>query len=238
MPTTADAPKSYAEVAGRRILDWTREAFHHNGITDICFIGGYRIEMVQRDYPDFTFRHNTDWQNNNIMMSLMHAADLMDQEFICCYSDCLFTPALMRGLIETPGDIVVSLDLEWRNRYGERSLHPPEDAEKAIVDSNIVRKIHRDISSGEAYGEYTGVAKFSTAGAAQLLQHFEQRKAEYAGKPYREAKVFEKAYLIHLLDDMIEQGVEIRHADSRAEYIEIDTQEDFDYARRNWPLHR
>ncbi|MGI8907765.1 MAG: sugar phosphate nucleotidyltransferase [Candidatus Sumerlaeaceae bacterium] len=238
MPTTADAPKCYAEVGGRRILDWTRDAFHQNGITDLCFIGGYRIEMVRRDYPDFTFRHNTDWPNNNIMMSLMHAADLMDEEFVCCYSDCLFTPALIRGLLDTPGGIVVSLDLEWLDRYAERSLHPPDDAEKAVVKYGQLTGIHRDIPTNEAYGEYTGVAKFSERGAQQLREHFERRKAEYAGKPFREAKVFEKAYLIHLLDDLIEQGTEIRHADSRAEYIEIDTQEDYDYAGRNWPLHK
>src|SRR5580765_5535551 len=133
MPMTADVPKCYAEVGGKRIIDWTREAFHENDLRDLCFIGGYRIELVQRDYPDFTFRHNADWQNNNIMMSLMHAADLMDGPFICSYSDCLFTPQLIRGLMDTEGDIVVSLDLQWRDRYQERSLHPPEDAEKAIA---------------------------------------------------------------------------------------------------------
>jgi phosphoenolpyruvate phosphomutase len=238
MPTTADAPKCYAEVGGKRILDWTREAFHQNGIKDICFIGGYQIDLVKRDYPDFTFRHNADWPNNNILMSLMHASDLMDQEFICCYSDCLFTPALISGLMDSPGDIVVSLDLQWLDRYAERSLHPPEDAEKAVVLNGKLTGIHRDITSDKAYGEYTGVAKFSARGAQQLREHFDRRHAEFAGKPFREAKVFEKAYLIHLFDDMIEQGVEFRHSDSRAEYIEVDTQEDFDYARRNWPLHK
>lgn len=236
MPMTADSPKCYAEVGGRRILDWTRDALHANRINEICFIGGYRIDLVQRDYPDFIFRHNEDWANNNIMMSLMYASDLMDDAFVCCYSDCLFTAALVQGLIDTPGDMVVSLDLEWRDRYAERSLHPPEDAEKAVVLSGKLTGIHRDIASEDAYGEYTGVARFSKEGAAKLREHFERRKVEFAGKAFREARLFEKSYLIHLFDDMIEQGMEFRHADSRAEYIEIDTQEDYDYARRNWPL--
>ena len=62
MPTTADAPKCYAEVHGRRLLDWALEAFRGAGITDICFIGGYQIEKVRRDYPQFTFRHNRGWE--------------------------------------------------------------------------------------------------------------------------------------------------------------------------------
>ena len=43
MPTTADAPKCFAEVEGRRILDWATDAFQTAGIEQICFIGGYEI---------------------------------------------------------------------------------------------------------------------------------------------------------------------------------------------------
>ena len=69
MPMTAEMHKCYADVQGRRILDWILAAFHANGIDDICFIGGYRIDKIRDDYPGFTFRHNDDWANNNILES-------------------------------------------------------------------------------------------------------------------------------------------------------------------------
>ena len=72
MPTTENAPKCFAEIRGKRILDWTVEALMAGGATEICFIGGYRIEAVQREYPQFTFRHNPDWESNNILVSLMY----------------------------------------------------------------------------------------------------------------------------------------------------------------------
>ena len=75
MPTTADSPKCYAEVNGKRMLDWAVAAFKDTGIDDICFIGGYLIGKVRSDYPGFTFRHNQDWPNNNILESLMHAQE-------------------------------------------------------------------------------------------------------------------------------------------------------------------
>ena len=84
MPTTADTPKCYAEVHGRRLLDWAVQAFAGAGVTDIAFIGGYQIEKVRRDYPQFTFRHNSGWEHNNILLSLMHAEALMGEGFICC----------------------------------------------------------------------------------------------------------------------------------------------------------
>ena len=234
MPTTADAPKCYAEINGKRMLDWALKALKEAGITDICFIGGYQIDKVRRDYPEFTFRHNTDWENNNILLSLMHAEDLMDEGFVCCYSDILFTADVVRGVLDHPADIALSVDTQWLDRYEHRSQHPPDDAEKVIVANGLVKRVHRGILPNDAHGEYTGIAKFTPAGAAKLREHFHQARQEFAGKPFREAVAFEKAYLILLLQRMIEAGIDIAHSDSAAEYMEVDTQEDFELARKSW----
>src|SRR5437764_1099231 len=81
-PATQDAPKCFARIRGKRILDWTLEALAAGGATEFCFIGGYRMEAVQREYPQFIFRRNEDWENNNILVSLMCAEDLMDRPFV------------------------------------------------------------------------------------------------------------------------------------------------------------
>src|SRR5580765_6219262 len=104
MPTTADTPKCYAEVHGRRLLDWALAAFASAHIKEICFIGGYQITRVQHDYPQFTFRHNAEWEQNNILASLMYAEDLMDEEFVCCYSDILFTSDVVKRVLASSGD--------------------------------------------------------------------------------------------------------------------------------------
>jgi L-glutamine-phosphate cytidylyltransferase len=234
MPTTADAPKCYAEVADKRLLDWALDAFRANGLERIAFIGGYRIDDVRRDYPQFEFRHNADWPNNNILASLFYAEDLMTEPFICCYSDILFTPQVVADLAASPADIALGVDTEWLKRYEHRLQHPSDDAEKVTAKNGEVTKIHRDISEADAHGEFIGVAKFSAAGAAQLREHYHARRREFAGRPWREAKVFEKAYFIHLLQDMVETGTRPVHVDTPGGYIEVDTQEDFDYARRYW----
>ena len=40
--------------------------------------------------------------------------------------------------------------------------------------------------------------------------------------------------LIHLLDEMIEQGVPIAHVDTPGDYREIDTHEDRELAETHW----
>ena len=234
MPTTADTPKCFAEVRGTRIIDWILQAIRENGIDEVCFIGGYRIEKVREEYKELTFRRNDDWENNNILESLMCAEDLMDRPFFCCYSDTLFTPEVLRRVLASDQDISLVVDTAWRERYVHRTEHPPDDAEKVIVANGVVTRVHREIDPGEAHGEYTGVASFSTSGAAALKDHYHRLREKYSGKPFREAAVFEKAYLIHQLQEMIEAGVRIAHVDTPGGYMEIDTQQDFELARRYW----
>jgi len=231
---TADTPKCYAEVHGGKLLDWALDAFAQAGLSDICFIGGYQIEKVRRDYPQLTFRHNPDWERNNILASLMYAEDLMSDGFVCCYSDTLFTGEVLRRVLGHPAEIVLSVDTQWLDRYQHRTQHPPDDAEKVLTHNGCVTRIHRGISPAEAYGEYTGIAKFNARAADELRQYYHEARLKFAGKPFREAITFEKAYLILLFQEMIERGVKIAHADTPGDYMEVDTQEDFDLARKYW----
>ena len=238
MPTTADAPKCFAEVGGKRILDWILDAFNAHGVDDVCFVGGYLIDQIQREYPRFTFRHNTDWEHNNILVSLMYAEDLMDEPFVVSYADILFTPEIVGKLVASDDDITLAVDTCFLERYARRSEHPVSDAEKVTIEAGVVTGVHRDIDPDEAYGEYIGVAKFSSAGAALLKQHYARCREHFAGRPFREAKVFEKAYLIHLFQEMIEHQVRMAHVDTPGDYWEIDTQQDFDHARAAWGAER
>jgi L-glutamine-phosphate cytidylyltransferase len=232
---TDTQPKCYAAVGGRRILDWTLDAFDAAGLREgKVFIGGYQIEQIRRDYPTLIFAHNADWQNNNILLSLFHAEPYMAGGFVCAYSDILFRDSVVRDALNHPGDIVLCVDTRWRDRYADRSQHPEHDAEKVIVEGDRVVRVHREIPSDDAHGEYIGVAKFSPRGAEQLREHYHRVKAAHPGRPWREAKVFEKAYLILLFQEMIEHGVPVHFVATHGDYMEIDTEEDYALANRDW----
>ncbi len=234
MPTTENAPKCFAEIQGKRILDWTVEALEAGGCTEICFVGGYRMEAVRREYPDFVFRENRDWENNNILVSLMCAEDLMDRPFVTSYSDILFTRDVVRGLVQSPEELALGVDTEWREHYRPRTQHPPHDAEKVITHNGRVERVYRTIPYDDATGEFIGVARFGAAGARQFREFYQRRKWQHWGKPYREAATFQKAYLIHMFQDMIENGIRFGHVDTPGRYREIDTQEDMNLAQTLW----
>ncbi len=234
MPLTEDDPKCFAPIAGRRIVDWNLDSLRRGGIDEIVFIGGWQIDKIRRDYPGLTFVHNDRWERNNILASLMYAREHMAGGFVCSYADILYRPSIVTRIIEHPADIVLAVDTDWRNRYQHRLAHPEDDAEKVRVAGDRVLEVNRRIAPDHAHGEYIGVAKFTAASAALLCEHYDRVTREFDGRPFREAASIEKAYLIHLFQHMIEAGVSISKVDTHGDYMEIDTNEDYELANRSW----
>jgi choline kinase len=236
MPLTAEAPKSYAPVAGKRILDWILEALAGGGIErrDVDFVGGYRIEQIRADYPEFTYFHNPDWATTNILASLFCAEAAMEHGFVCSYADILYRPQVVRDLLASSADITLAVDTDFRRRYRRRSQHPESDAEKVRANGDRITEVNRLIPAQDAAGEYIGVARFTPGGAAQLREHYHRAKARYGDGPFRGATSFRMAYLIHLLQEMLEAGVEMHRVDTNGDYYEIDTTEDYAIVQEEW----
>ena len=232
---TDEQPKPYAPIGGRRILDWLLQALGEAGVSDFVFIGGYRIDQVRGDYPHLTFCHNPDWESTNILASLMCAEDHMDGGFLVTYADILYRSSVVGRALDHPGDAVLCVDTRWRQRYADRSQHPEDDAEKVLAEGDRVLRISRGLPSSEACGEYIGVARFSAAGAAALRRHYHRVRASYNGQVWKDGTTFRQAYLIHLYEDMLEQGERFHMVTTGGEYAEVDTEEDYALANESWP---
>ncbi|HIL11413.1 MAG TPA: phosphocholine cytidylyltransferase family protein [Candidatus Latescibacteria bacterium] len=232
---TDEQPKCYAPIGGRRILDWMLEALAEAGLETPIFIGGYRIEQIKTDYPQLVYCHNADWPNNNILASLFCAEEYMADGFVCSYADILYRPAVVERALQHEGDIALCVDTDWRARYVDRSQHPEDDAEKVVAQGDRVLQVNRAIASSEASGEYIGVARFSAEGARSLQEIYHRMKVEYDGKIWKDDTPFAKAYLIHLYQEMLAAGSPFHMVATDGEYMEIDTEEDFELANERWP---
>jgi choline kinase len=235
-PETDELPKTLVQVMGRPMLDWILEALGAAGFArrDVVFVCGYAEDVIRARYPDFTFVRNADWQNNNILLSLLCAREHLGAGFVSTYADIVYEGAVVEKLVAAREPIVLGCDTEWRRRYQKRSRHPETDAEKLVADGRRVLRLSRHVPSEEASGEFIGVMKLDAGGAAELVDCFDRARAEHAGKPFREGRLFEKAYLIDLLQHMLERGVAMHREDTRGGYMEIDTQEDLALAEEWW----
>ena len=233
---TDQIPKTLVEVMGRPMLDWILDALASAGITrkEVVFVCGYAEDVVRARYPEFTFVRNADWANNNILLSLLCAREHLAGGFLSTYADIVYDGEIVQKLVASPAEITLGCDTAWRRRYIGRTQHPETDAEKLCADGTLVTQISRRIPSEQAAGEFIGVMKMSARGAAAFMAHFDARKAEYAGGPYREGRTWEKAYLIDLLQDMLEAGVPMHRVDTHGAYMEIDTVQDLSFAEGWW----
>lgn len=235
-PETDEIPKTLVQVMGRPMLDWILEALAHAGFArrDVVFVCGYAEDVVRARYPELTYVRNAEWQSNNILLSLLMAREHLADGFVSTYADIVYEGAVVEKLVGAREHIVLGCDTEWRRRYQKRSQHPETDAEKLTAKGRRVLSLSRHVPSEQATGEFIGVMKLDRAGSSELVAAFDRARAAHSGKVFREGRTFEKAYLIDLLQDMLEGGSEMFREDTRGGYMEIDTQEDLALAEEWW----
>jgi L-glutamine-phosphate cytidylyltransferase len=235
-PHTASTPKTLVEVMGRPMLDWILDALQGAGFarSDIVFISGFAEDQLMARYPDLTYVRNGDWPNNNILLSLLCARDCLEDGFVSTYSDIVYDPELVARLVQRREDIVLGCDTAWRRRYADRSQHPETDAEKLCARGDQVIEISRRIAPEHADGEFVGVMKLSRAGAAEFVAAFDQARAASGTGVFHEGRTLQRAYLIDLLQHMLELGSVMHREDTDGGYMEIDTVEDLARAAQWW----
>jgi choline kinase len=241
---TDEIPKALVPVMGRPMLEWILDALGAAGFArrDIVFICGYRADVMKARYPEFTYVENRDWERNNILASLLCARDFLADGFVSTYADIVYRGSTVKKLIASPHDKVLVCDTDWRRRYVDRSLHPESDGEKMVAEGTRVVELSRRIAAERATGEFIGVTKVSPEGAKEIAAAFDEARAAaaaaatalHAGKTWREGRTFERAYLIDLFQEMIEQGSEFHRVDTHGGYMEIDTREDLACAEKWW----
>jgi choline kinase len=233
---TEEIPKTLVPILGRPMLDGILEALAAGGLSppDVVFVCGYLAGVIRARYPALDYVENPEWERNNILASLMFARDKMEGGFVSTYADIVYRPSIVAALVRSPHDLTIVCDTAWRRRYTGRSQHPETDAEKLRAEGPRVVEVSRRIAPEAASGEFIGVMKASPAGAARLCRAFDEARAAFAGKVFREGRTFEKAYLIDLLQHMLEQGEAIHRIDTDGGYMEIDTLEDASLAEAWW----
>jgi choline kinase len=235
MPYTDRMPKCLVPVAGRSILDWQLGALRAGGVDEVVIIRGYLGQVLdEREAelgPGVRFVENPAFESNNILHSLFCAAPEIRGPLLISYSDIVFTPSVVRALMDAPGDICLTIDRDFARIYEGRSEHPLSEAEVAdLDDSENVRRVgKRALPVEEAWGEFIGLAKLSATGTDWLAQAWRELADRYAGRehePFQRATSFRNAYLTDMLQHLIDAGRPLTPVGIRGCWREIDTVQD------------
>jgi len=238
-PLTEYKPKCLLEIEEKSILERTLDNFKYFGLDDFVIIRGYQKEKI--DLPNITYYDNDDYYNNNILESLFYAEEAMKDGFIFTYSDILYSKNVVKKLLDSPHDFSFIVDTDWRKRYEERTKHPTDEAELAIVEHGKIKHLSKFYNPDVAYGEFIGLGKFTKKGAEILIRNYNRAKynktCKFEGR-FHDATTMQKAYLTDMLEELILRGYSMHSVDIQGEWVEMDTEEDYEYAKELIKEHK
>lgn len=228
---TKEIPKGLLKVSGKTILDIQIENYRRIGIDDISIVKGYNGEKINIDGVKYYW--NRDFDNTNMVVSLMKATPEFDDDIIVSYADILFEPKLLNQIIEAKGNVTVLVDDNWEKywlmRYGTINF----DLESLVLDGfeNII-EIGRPILSKETmHARFIGVLKFSKQGIQDAMRVAMNASKTYQNIPWKHSgKPYFKAYMTDLLQALIDTGINIKAQKVHNGWLEFDTENDYENA--------
>lgn len=198
-PLTKNTPKSLLDVGqGLTLLEAQLHSLAENNIHDVVIIVGYRAEQIEakvKEYEkDFNIRtvYNPFYDCSNNLLSVWMARHFMDQDFISINGDDMFTPEVIRTLLQSQENITMVID---------EKEHYDDDDMKIVKVNGQVLKVSKQIPMEEANGESVGIIKFSGHGPQiyvnmleEMVRHPENRNVFYL-RAIQE--IINKGYPVH-----------------------------------------
>jgi choline kinase len=237
---TDEIPKCMVQVGAKPILGWVWDALSSVGVDELVVIRGYRGDVLEQFVrglvPKALFVDNTEWQTNNILLSLACARRYLDQPCYMTYSDIVFTRDVARKAAASTAEIGLVIDRQFRDIYVGRTEHPLEEGEVSdlLPDGTVARVGKKALPPADAIGEYIGLTRLGARGIAIAANTIDALAKQYAGRedePFQRAARYRNAYLTDLWQQLIDTGIAIHPILIDGQWREIDTGQDLERAR-------
>jgi choline kinase len=221
-PLTSDRPKCLLSFGSRTILECCLENVQAAGIRDVVLVTGYKEERIERfirnrALGEVTCVYNDRYDRTNTAVSLHLALKVIDDDFILINGDVLFDRGILVDLIRHPAPHCVVVDTGMSLDHEEI---------KVMARNGRVEKISKELDPKLSLGEAIGLYKVGRILIPDLISIFDglERRGE-------DHHFFEKGF-----ERVCEEGGDGRFfgllPTSGRPWVEIDTHEDLDYARR------
>ena len=221
-PITHRIPKTLIKIEDKPILGHILSSIKSCGIKDVVIVTGYRHKLIKKYVGDgskwglnVSYCHNKEYKNTENIYSVKLAAnELLGDDFVLINADDLFSPVILKRLVETEGDVVLAVD-------GEGTLGS-EEMKVSVDENGKVVAVSKNLDPTESFGEDIGVMKFSKEGGKMFLDAIDQIINEKG--PY--------FYFQEALDYLATQQYPITFVDVKDEpWIEIDDHFDLKWAK-------
>lgn len=217
---TEGKPKSFAEIKGRKLIEYNLKLLQNYGVDDIVIVTGYRcedFEELTKDMKNVRLVYNPFYEMVNVLGSFYMGMEMLQDDFVYLHADTLCAPEIMEKLIKLDADVLLPVD------YKECD----DEAMKVRSENGQIVEITKKMSLDVAEGEFIGICSFKKEVIPALKAKTKQLLKEKAFLEY-----FESA-IQRLID---EETFSIQAFPTEdAFWAEIDFIEDYERAATNIP---
>lgn len=165
-PLTDDMPKCFLPVGGRPLIEYSLQTLAHCGIEQIAIVVGYlKDQFPARLGEGYEYIFNPFYAITNDMVSLWFAKEFVkDSDFVYLHSDLLYHPDILGITIASEAEIALAVDQK-----------PCDEEMMKVVASGLdLLESSKDVPVEDSLGEWTGIAKFTSAGWKKYLSETEE----------------------------------------------------------------
>ncbi len=241
---TKTMPKTMLKIGGVTILDRMIDSLNSCGVTEIGLVRGYLAEKFKA--CSIKYFENPDFEENNILHSLMCAKDFLidsakeGEPVLLTYSDIVVDKSWIEYASTMSADIALICDSNWQHGYIGRDQHPMVEAELVVFNQeHELRKIGKIYNHVDVIGninssniaEFIGICFITPKGILKVLNTFDElNRCLNLTDPFGDSSEFRKSYLSDLFQFMSNAGEQIFVATGAYTWFEIDTEQDLERA--------
>lgn len=214
-PLTDNVPKCFLPMGDRPLIEYSLQALQYCGIEEIGFVVGYlKDEFPAHLGNGYKYIFNPFYATTNDMASLWFAKDFVQgSDFVYIHSDLLYHPDILAMTVASQAEIALAVE----------ETVCDEEMMKVHVDGFDLLESSKDVPLDQAFGEWTGIAKFTRTGWQKYLAKVEQLLAEGQFNVYDTVAMNRLVQRERVIQIVPFQGLP---------FIEIDYPEDLEKARR------
>ena len=232
LPETKNVPKGMVKLFDKSLIEMQIDIFKKCGIDDISIVTGYLAEKI--NFQTINYFKNENFSTTAGNESLYCAKQKLNDTIIC-YADLVFDISIIKKMVDFNGDVGIAVESDWKSRYTSRTLHPISEADNVLFDeSGMIIELRKNIQkSNSNIGEFLGVMRLSSKGSSLFLKRFSELKEYHVGT-FHDSPSLKQSILPDMIQELIDLGINVEPVMISEKWCEIDTEQDLDFARKNF----
>lgn len=179
---TEGKPKSFAELKGRKLIEYNLMLLEQFHVDEIILVTGYQSEQFEelvKDRKNIKIVYNPFYEMVNVLGSFYMGMEKLHDDFIYLHADTLCEPSIFEKLVKMESDVTLPVDYKTCD----------DEAMKIRSCNGKVAEITKQMPNELAEGEFIGMASFRKKVLPALKEKTKQLMKEKAFGAYFESAV-------------------------------------------------